>query len=268
MPAITVKSIAGQSSVYLLPATSPQFKKAVMDEPPAFEYVRRMAALHPHSVVLMNQSDKDVWAYAVRWSGKDPAGKDISIPRDESGFNAGFPDTSLFPRGLLQASSTRVVVPLIHPLFITPGPWSWDDKKFKAMNDLLSYLRRFADMTITLDAVLFADGLAIGDDPEGRIFRWKAALEAGNEVARVMASGNVATVRSGLEAVVEAGRKETEDTSTMFFAPLSAASYETVFRALRSHVAQTQLVFMRMGSLDLEQFRLANNNRAFPSIHR
>ena len=143
-----------------------------------------------------------------------------------------------------------------------------DNEKSKAINDLLSYLRRLVNITITLDAVVFADGLAIGDDPEGRIFSWRATLEAGKEVARVMAYGDVATVRSELETIAEAGRKEAENTTTMFFAPSSAASYETVLRALRSHLAQLQLWFMKTRAVDLEQFRPANNNRVFPSIHR
>ena len=77
LPPITIQSIAG-SGVYLVAPDSPHFKQAVANEPPMFEYIRQLTALHPYAVAMSNQSDKEIWAYSVRWSGKDADGEMFS----------------------------------------------------------------------------------------------------------------------------------------------------------------------------------------------
>ena len=129
---VTPKSLVREEpGVYLLGADSPQFAKAI---PTAFEYVRRFAALHPYSVALVNDTHSDIIAYAVRWSGEDAQGREVSSERIEQNFTTGIPRSA----PSVAAQSSCIVMPISNPLMAIVNPW--DSAKAKALAHQLEFL--------------------------------------------------------------------------------------------------------------------------------
>jgi hypothetical protein len=262
-PALTVKSLLpDEPGVYLLPPSSPRFAQAVATD---FEYVRDLAALHPYSVVLVNDTEKDIIAYSLRWIARDPDGK--AIRREES--NCSFSSGMLSEEPALGSRSAHVLIPVGDLIIAGPGPWN--PAKTKALNDQLAFLERFRDTTVTLDSVVFDDGSAVGQDPKGWIPRWKALLDAGRDLAGVVGRTADPDVRSELEEMRRPGlslaqAKRTALGSMMY----SASTYEEAYIAARAYLANNQLAFMQLGGefSDLERLREVIKQKRFPIIHR
>ncbi|MGH9809632.1 MAG: hypothetical protein ACRD9W_20670, partial [Terriglobia bacterium] len=203
-PAVTVKSLIDEEPrVYLLPPTSPEFAKAVAASP--YDLIRQVTPLHPYSAVMVNDTNQDVFAYAVGWKGTDDVGKDLGQT-----FETGSLYTLPFAPSDVPAHSAAVLLPRIGPADVAAS--RRPERVQEALGKQLVYLGRYRSLTITLQAVLFNDGLAVGQDPLHFIPRWKAHLDATKEIAALMSGRPDAEVRAGLEELVKAGVERSKGT--------------------------------------------------------
>lgn len=262
-PPVNLKSlIVEEPGVYLLPSSSSQFEQV---QATALEYVRRLTALHPYSAVLVNDTGKDIIAYSVSWNGRKADGKSIGIHVSECNFSAGVPTT----RPALGSRSMEPLVPIGSNLTVAvPGPW--DEAKRAALNTQLGFLNEFQSITITLNSVVFADGLALGQDPDGWIPRWKAKLDAIQDLADLVNSVPADKVRARMQEMLQPGNERAQakglDVSTI---AETASTYEEAYMAARAKLARERLSFMdTLGAeSQLAEFRAVVGKR-LPVIHR
>ncbi|HEY7336983.1 MAG TPA: hypothetical protein VH639_18970 [Bryobacteraceae bacterium] len=257
-PAVTVKSLIDEEPrVYLVPPTSPEFAKAVAASP--YDIVRQVPPLYPYSAAMVNDTDQDAFAYAVSWKGNDAAGKEISHT-----FETGSVYTLPFAPSDIRAHSVGVLLPRMGGADVVAS--RRPEKVQEALGKQLAYLNRYRSMTVTLDVVLFRDGLAVGPDPGHCIPRWKARPDATREIAELVRGKTDAEAKAGLEAIVSEALKRP---GAHLAGGGAASTYEEAIVLERAHVANTELAFMKLnGEAELSAFKARTKDLAFPQVHR
>ncbi|MGH7969527.1 MAG: hypothetical protein ACREIC_12440, partial [Limisphaerales bacterium] len=250
-PTVTVKSLIDEEPrLYLRPPDTPDFARTVAQD--RFDYVRQLTALHRYAAVMLNNTDKDVIAYAVSRRGEDTGGQQVRVKgRVEATFLNGIPGDQ--PE--LPAHSAHVLI---------PGPRAAADPR--VLQEQLAAFSRFRNLTVTLDAAVFSDGRAVGRDPDNWIPRWKAYLDVGRELAALLAKPDQ-RVRSGLEEMVRAGVEAGADRiGSEYLAP----TYEDAFVAIRTRVARAELAQMdAIGDGEhLQRLRSSARGKQFPRVQR
>src|SRR5438270_1454837 len=149
--------------VHVLPAGGAELVNAICgDIPKEFE------PLLPFAAVFRNDSDKEIIAYAVSWVCTNATGKrlrpEIAI-FDFSTFRPG----SNFP-----AHTARLVSNLIG---LGSGRVPVSDYTIQESTDLLALFKKQQSIVISLDAIVFSDGIAVGPDSNNWIPRWKAFID-------------------------------------------------------------------------------------------
>jgi hypothetical protein len=159
-PTVTLKSLIDEEPrVYLLPFTSPEFAKAVAASP--YDIIRQATALHPYSAVLVNDSDQDVIAWSINWKGKDAVGADIGQASETGSFF-----TLPFSPPEVTAHGMTVMIPRRGDADVVRSGWGpWNDRKQQEVDKQIAYFSEYQDITITLEAALFKEGLAVGWTP-------------------------------------------------------------------------------------------------------
>lgn len=153
----------------------------------------------PYSVVLWNKTGKTVVEYCLRWEFTKPDGKRVA-------WDMSYGDTM----GLLDGSTPKAgaSVGKLNAV-IRPGEWMVVTPKSHLgrnspitpvgraaigayMADLQSHvgmLRTSSDLTVGLDGVFFDDGTFVGPDQSGFFDRFKAEVQANQDVANQVLSG-------------------------------------------------------------------------------
>jgi hypothetical protein len=145
---------------------------------------KHLDGLLPYCPLLVNKSSKQIIAYSVIWSSTDLNG--TSHVAEVARY-----DFSRFPSSNnVAAGSSRVVS---HIIGMGYRGLSYETAKRESM-DLLSYFEKQSRMVISLDAVVFDDGLAVGDDSKHWIPRWKAHIDAERDVYSMAAASTPTSV--------------------------------------------------------------------------
>jgi hypothetical protein len=129
--------------------------------------------LLPFSVVLTNNSATDLLGYAVRWQLLNAKNQLIShtvVKFDYDTYQA------------LPAGSSRLLAVLQG--FNEPGATVSQAR----LRQLIQTYSRQTSITVSIDSLVFRDGLALGADREGWLARAKARLEARRELIRLLRS--------------------------------------------------------------------------------
>jgi hypothetical protein len=262
-PTVTVRSlIEEEPRVYLKPSSSQEFAAAVAASP--YDVIRQATALYPYSVALVNETDQDVIAYSINWTGKDAAGRDVWQALEEASFT-----TLPFSPPEVLAHGTSAIIPRRGDADVAAsGPGRpWNEKKQKAAEKQLAYFSEYQSITITLEAVIFRDGLAVGQEPRHTILHWKAHLDATKEIAELVNSKSDAEARAGLEEMVKVGL---ERPGGHLAGGWASTTYEDAFVLQRAAMANAELGFMKMlGDAErLRGYRSATKDLVFPQVHR
>jgi hypothetical protein len=169
MPTITVESI-DSANIHIHSFTSPQFQQAL---DPGRDTT--LDGLLEYSVLLTNDSEKQIVAYSVRWLFTAADG--TTTKSEVTVF-----DFSHFP------SPSSSELPPHKSIFVTNvGPArSVRDPRVLGLNDpqMIASFRAEKDIHIALAAVLFDDGSSDGKDPGAWISRWRAHMEAERDLFR------------------------------------------------------------------------------------
>jgi hypothetical protein len=162
-PSVTILSLQKQG-VVLLPSTHQDFvnRSSMTNRAP------ECGVLDPYTVLIANQTDREIIAYTVLWHAISPEGKVTTQTRAVFDFSDLRPGNHLGPKD----NEFVYILPVIEA-----GKISNSATQATIDHEFEFYSRQKA-VQITLDAVLFADGVAIGPDESGWIDRWRAWLDA------------------------------------------------------------------------------------------
>jgi hypothetical protein len=173
--------------VILLASCDPGFDSAF-----SLGRAKEFDPLLPYTVVIRNDSPREIVAYTVVWS---VAVRQVYI-RNVFGSSMLQPGAGLTP-GL-----TRVVA--LAPELATQGS-KWSAKQAAVVKRLVQSFSNEACVTISLDAVLFADGTAVGPDTANSISRWKAWIQAEQDVFTKATESTPAELSATLQQLTEPG---------------------------------------------------------------
>jgi hypothetical protein len=263
---VTTPESIPDEGVLLLPPTSAEFAAALDPDRDL-----RLDSLLPYAVLLKNNSDQEIIAYSVRWICTDSRG--LVTTREVTTFDfATFHSPSNLP------ARTGRIISNIH--FLGDRRLTWDRVAEEAEDSVLSF-RRQVSITPSLEAVLFADGTAVGRDRNNWIPRWRAYIDAERDIFGELVSGRKDSTERLSAAVQEASTylqqrsKSTVAGQTRDFGLLQleahrAQTYEECYLLLRGFFA---------GSLlrDMEQEGEANaykavtrylNAKVYPKVRR
>jgi hypothetical protein len=140
-----------------------------------------------------NGSDKDVIAYSVGWTYTNDRGKLITSRVVNYDFSR-FPSRTNLP-----PAAMRVIFP--------PNmPHSAVLQTRRGNQDALDALRLFnrqQSIVITIEAIAFSNGTAVGPDPDHWINRWKAEIEAERDVYQTAAHSQPGSISGQLDSLIK-----------------------------------------------------------------
>jgi hypothetical protein len=140
------------------------------------------------------------------------------------------------------------------------------------MEDTLTFLRRFQNITATLDAVIFSDGLAVGRDTGHAIPHCKALLDVYREEAELVQNSPDQEVREAMEEMVRVGLKFFDSPSERDLVAIgySRLPYDESLIAVRGLFSVDNLENMktRGDAAYLRELRDSTRSKVFPRVHR
>jgi hypothetical protein len=179
------------NGIWLLPATVPDFTNLVSTLSPTGT-ASDFARVAPYSFVLQNLTAKTVIAFSVRWKRVDSAGRTTNADRLWFRLQAPFGGTAI-PSG-----GEAAVTPTLN-LGATVKAGKLDQE-----------LARFVDkqsIVVSLEAIVFDDGTALGPDSNNAIPRLQSRLAAEHSVLtgalNAWQQGGTAAASSYLQQLID-----------------------------------------------------------------
>jgi hypothetical protein len=161
----SVKLVTGSwqdSGIFLLPNSSPDLKRLMSSAAPAHT-PSEFASVQPYSFVLQNLASQTIVAFSARWTCVDASGQIRTHDRTWSTL------PKLSGAYAIESGAERAVTPMLNPrASLDNGTFARELNPFSGQQSI----------TITLEAVILADGAALGPDANNTIPRVKARLDA------------------------------------------------------------------------------------------
>ncbi len=246
--------------IHLFPPGSPAFD-ALLD--PARDPFAD--ALLPYAVAIANATDRDAIAYSVRWICRHASGKQVY--HEVSPFQFRSPD----PGKTLPAHSTCIVS-------LVPGLGTAALAATEALRAQVASLEAFyrsqPAITIAVEAVVFRDGEAAGDDRNQWIPRWQAHMDADRALALALtADPPPASVADYLRSVRDAACERSEpplEPSQLAAHTNRAHGYDDCYALIKGYFAHRLLESLstRDEASLVASIRADAHWRAYPRIHR
>lgn len=167
-PDIKISTIRG-SGIALLDHTVTEFQEAWPEG-----VAPELKMLLPYTVVIKNNTDREVIAYLITWEYVDQQGTTQVTRRNVYDFS------NLNPGSFLSPGAIR---PVLNPV-VEIGKWSLELSQY--VDQLAATYSQFKEIRISLDAVLFLDGEAIGPNRHLGIEKWSAMLTAEQEAFQIV----------------------------------------------------------------------------------
>ena len=250
-PRVTVSSLDAYK-VVLLPWSHPDFARALKPG-----MAREFEALLPYTAVIKNDSDREVIAYSVLWNCVGVDGRVTTGARAVDTF-------SILQRGANFLPHSTEVVSL--QLCLEAGASQVDMATKVSMGRLVDVFSQQISIDISLDAVLFDDGSAIGSDRAGWIPRWKAWLDAEREVL------TTAVQSSDTERINILRQFATGDQDPGKLAALAnhSADYGECLAHARGYFSRSLLKELESGNgeTSIKNVRNIIGSKTYPSVHR
>ncbi len=258
-PALTPMGLE-TDGLALLPRTAPAFEAALDASRDPFA-----DALLPFAVLIANTTDRDVIAYSVRWLLRNPAGKPIFHEVTPFQFR------SLNPGEVLPAHSSRIVSLMqgLGAASLAPTP-----EHRQRVQMLVTFYQAQPSITVALEAAVFADGLAVGDDRNQWIPRWQGYLDADRNLALALTAdappANVEQYLTGLRDAACAQSEPPIEPDNLAGYANRAQGYEECYTLWKGYFAHRLLasISARGEAEALAALRAAPYWRAYPRIHR
>jgi hypothetical protein len=220
--------------------------------------------LLPYVVLLANQTDRDVIAYSVRWMLKNAAGQPVY--HEVSPFQFRSVNPVVLPA---RAAAFVSLMQGIGTAGLTAG-----EENVRRAQMLVKFYQAQSSITVALEAVVFADGLAVGDDRNNWIPRWQAYLDADRNLAMaVTGDAPPADVKRYLEELRDAACGESDPPIEPVNLPgyaNRAVGYAACYTLWKGYFAHRLLGAMEAkGEAEaLEALRAAPYWRTYPRVHR
>ncbi len=220
--------------------------------------------LLPYVVLVANQTERDVIAYSVRWMLKNAAGKPVY--HEVSPFSFRSVNPVVLPSGaaafvsLLQGIGTAALTA--------------SEERRRQAQMLVQFYQAQPSITVALEAAVFADGLAVGDDRNHWIPRWQAYLDADrNLLLAVTGEARPKDVKRYLEELREAACGASDppiEPENLAGYANRAAGYGACYALWKGYFAHRLLEAMEAKgeAAALEAAREAPYWRAYPRVHR
>ena len=252
-PRITVSSLESEG-VVLLSYGHPNFGR-VFPEQKAPEY----DALLPYTVIIWNDTDREITAYSVVWYSTAPDGLVTKKLR------------TTLPGVNLRPDSTQVVSLM---LTLETGGLNVDPSTENAIRSLVAFFSKQAAVRISLEAALFDDGTAIGPDSEDWLTRWKAELDAEKHVFTVATSTPASEVRAVLgqlaEPAITLARRQSDFQGRGQLPTLAERStdYAECLELMKGYFALSVLDELEENRRPvLENIRMILKSKRYPNVH-
>lgn len=251
-----------EERLLLSPASSPEFKD-FFSAPDAFSDALKYA------VVLKNNSDQEVIAYHVRWTWTDGFGKVTRGGAVVYNFSDLRPGKMLVPGG---------------KHFVSEGAWmgagprpSFDAAASQQVQSQLHTVESRRSVTISLEAVVFADGTAAGRDTDNWVPKWKAWVDAERDVLAFTGATSSGDPRQALASWQElafsrAKRQVSRDVQLpdLYVLAGNSSSYEEAYVLFRGSFASDVIQRTEQYGVESEKEMARSSLRAkqYPTIHR
>jgi hypothetical protein len=224
--------------------------------------------LLPYAPLIKNETDRHIIAYSAHWECTDTTGR---VGRNKVAiydFSA-FPSRTDLPPGGAWLVST------------IPGLGSptlrYSDISDQ-VNHLMSLFMRQRTIVISLDAVLFDDGTAVGPDPDHWISKWKAQIDAERDVYGALAAATSASIDGELKVwsaiATERARPLSNDPvigiPQLQQAAIHANTYDEAYLYMRGlfSVRLQNMIKTRGEAAAVAAVRDFVRNKHYPRIHR
>jgi hypothetical protein len=250
-PRVTVSSLDAYK-VVLLPWPHPDFARALKPG-----MAKEFDALLPYTAVIKNDSDREVIAYSVLWNCVGVEGRATTAARTVDTF-------SILQRGANFLPHSSEVVSL--QLSLEAGASQVDMTTKVSVDRLVDIFSQQISIDISLDAVLFDDGSAVGSDRAGWIPRWKAWLDAEREVL------TTAVQSSDTERINILRQFATGDQDPGKLAALAnhSADYGECLAHAKGYFSRSLLKELEEGNGETAMKNVRNiiGSKTYPSVHR
>jgi hypothetical protein len=242
--------------ILLLPATSPDFTKLVSTLAPAGT-PSDFAQVAPYSFVVQNLTAKTVIAFSVRWKCVDAKWRTTNADR-------------LWAH--LQAPSGGTAIPSGGESAVTPALNLGAAMKAGKLDRELAGFGGKQSIVVSLEAIVFDDGTALGPDSNNAIPRLQARLAAERSVLtgaqNAWQLGGTAAATSYLQQLVDAA-PASQGRFAIINSSSSAAAYSLALSDAEVEFAKLYLVMLAKAPSGFYNFASRRLNRDFwPNIHR
>ncbi len=220
--------------------------------------------LLPYVVLLANQTGRDVIAYSVRWMVENAAGRPVYHEVTPFQFRSVNP--------VVLPARAAAFVSLMQGIGTAGLSASEETRRHAQM--LVKFYEAQPSITVALEAVIFADGLALGDDRNHWIPRWQAYLDADRNLAMaVTGDAPPKDVKRYLEELREAACGESEppiEPANLAGYANRAVGYAACYTLWKGYFAYRLLgaIEAKGEAAALEALRAAPHWRAYPRVHR
>ncbi len=182
-------TVQNSPGISLLTSSSPEFAHALSPD-------RALAGdvLLPYAVLLKNGKDLEIFAYSIVWTLVDSSGKVSKMQTTKYNLQ-----TFAAGTGIL-AHSARIVS-FVNGL---GTPLLQEDEAFKErVNEMAARYRDQVAIMVSLDAVIFRNGLARGPDPNEVILRIKGQIDAERDLVREIVGSPEAEIPALLSRIAQ-----------------------------------------------------------------
>jgi hypothetical protein len=256
-PSVTLSSLE-EHGVVLVASSDPDFAAGLNPgRSPDFDLIL------PYTAVIKNNTDREVIAYVVLWYCTATDGRTVTQTRNVANF------ANLRPGAHLRPKTSELVS-------LLPGVESgqqWDGSTQRLLDFYLSQKK----ILISLDAVLFDDGAAVGPDHSRWIEKWQAWLDAEQTVFSAAATASL-----GATSIVQGLAQHARDVyRTQFgseanypghFSTLAdrSQSYSECFEWAKGYFAlsMAQEIEARGEAVVMKNINAHLQSKKYPKVHR
>lgn len=245
-----------QKGISLVPASSSEFVNTAPSLTPS-NAPPNISSAYPYSFILKNTTSRTIIAFGVRWTCVDGAGQSRSHDRVWSNL-------SNFTGGLAIASgSERLVSPVL-----TLGP----NLESNALTKALAPFQGRQSITVSLEAVIFSDGTALGTDANNTIPRIQARIDAERvlltELAQAWQQGGVGAMSDYLRGIVAMAPPQNGDLAVIH----GSSAYTAYTAALSDARTQFARTFLQAATSNPTAFanfvQRTLATKTYPNVHR
>ena len=263
-PTVTIVGLDPSEQVYLLPFSDPEFARS-LDAGRAKE----LDVLFPYTPMIKNDSEKEVIAYSVQWICTDSVGKVRAHEVTIFDFMTFRPGSNLPPH------ASR----LVSHIFGLGTPLArWSAASQTESSQLLASFQKQTSIVISLEAVVFEDGRAVGRDRNNWIPRWRAQIDAERDVYTEVSASSPGKVRGFLDKYREAAferarpvfREQGKDVTYLSEAARHLTEYPDCYVVMRGLFALRVLEIVRADGEEavIQEVKDYLGSKRYPNVRR